>query len=130
MTRWRQWLAMTSRGPAWGRARAMVVAAGERRRADRGGGSRRRAAKRIDETGGGTGDRKEKSSGRVGRQADGRVEEASGRQGVATGLMEELGGLECLGESGGLACRVGTTTACQGWLRRSIRIRVIPNPKQ
>ena len=76
------------------------------------------------------GERKEELSGRVGSRVAGRVEEASGRQNVATGPMEELGGLECLGESGGLACRVGATTGCQGWLRHSIRVRVIANPKQ
>ena len=76
----------------------------------------------------GAGERKEELSRWMGRRADGRVEEASGRQGVATRLMEELGGLKCLGESGGLACWVGATTACQGWLRHGIRIRVIPDP--
>ena len=76
------------------------------------------------------GERKEELSGRGGRRADGRVEEASGRQGVATGLMKELGGLECLRKSGALACQIGATTACQGWLCHGIRIRVIPNPKQ
>ena len=63
-------------------------------------------ADRRDGRGGGVGERKEELSRRVGRRADGRVEEASGWQGVATGLMEELDGLGCLGKSGGLACRV------------------------
>ena len=61
---------------------------------------------------------------------DGRVEEVSGRQGRVTGLTEELGGWGSLGDSGGLACRVGAAMAYQGRLRHAFRVRVKPIPKQ
>ena len=61
---------------------------------------------------------------------DGRVEEMSGQQGRVTGLTEGPGGLGSLGDSGSLACWVGTATACQGRLRHDFRVGVNPKPKQ
>ena len=75
-------------------------------------------------------ERKEKVSGWVGRRADGRVEEASGWQGGVTGLMEALGGLGSLGDSGGLVCWVCAATTCQDRLCHGATVRVTPNPKQ
>ena len=58
------------------------------------------------------------------------VEEASGRQDGVTGLMEELGGLGSLGDSGGLVCWVCAATTCQDRLCHGATVRVTPNPKQ
>ena len=74
-------------GPAWGRARAIVVAAGQWKRAvGRGGRSGRRTGKQIDKTGWQTGKQKEEVSGRMGiRRADGRADGGTGRAGKSWG---------------------------------------------
>ena len=51
------------------------------------------------------GEHNKEVNGRAGRWTYGRVKEATERQGGVAGLMEELGGLESLGDSGNLACR-------------------------
>ena len=79
------------------------------------------ASKPTDEWAGGKG---------AGGRMDGRVDEVSGQQGGATGLTEGPGGLGSLGDSGSLACWVGTATACQGRLRHGFRVGIYPNPKQ
>ena len=67
---------------------------------------------------------------RAGGRAN-RSVQMSGRQGhVIHRTFDGTGGMESLGDSGNLACRVAAATACRGRLCHDIRVRINPNPTQ